>query len=43
MLFLDEMVNKANRKNDFIRELVYDVSKDNRYTALDVQGQLDKN
>lgn len=42
VLFLDEMVNKANRKNDFIRELVYDVSKDNRYTALDVQGQLDK-
>lgn len=30
------------KENDFIRELVYDVSKDNRYTALDVQGQLDK-
>ena len=42
VLFLDEMVNKANRKNDFIRELVYDVSKDNRYTTLDVQDQLDK-
>lgn len=42
MLFLDEMIDKANRKNDFVRESVYDVAKGKNYTALDVQDQLDK-
>ena len=42
MLFLDEMIDKANRKNEFVRESVYDVAKGKNYTALDVQDQLDK-
>ena len=42
MLFLNEIVDKANRKNDFVRELVYDVAKGKRYTTLNVQDQLDK-
>ncbi len=42
MMFLDEMIDKANRKNDFVREAVFDVAKDKEYMTLNVQDQLDQ-
>ena len=42
LLFLEEIIDKANRKNDYVREAVYDATKHQGYTALDVQDQLDR-
>lgn len=40
LLFLEEIIDKANRKNDCVREAVCDAAKHQGYTALDVQDQL---
>lgn len=42
LLFLEEIIDKANRKNDCVREAVCDAAKHQGYTALDVQDQLDR-
>ncbi|EFR44815.1 DUF1003 domain-containing protein [Streptococcus pseudoporcinus] len=39
--YLDEMIASAKLKNEAIREMVNDVSKNNNYAILNVQDQLD--
>ncbi|EGJ27168.1 DUF1003 domain-containing protein [Streptococcus porcinus] len=39
--YLDEMIASAKLKNEAIREMVNDVSKNNNYAILNVQEQLD--
>lgn len=41
LIFL-EIIEAANKKNDHVRETVYDVTKNQHYTTLDVQQQWDK-
>lgn len=41
LLFLDEVITKANEKNDLIRETVHDVSKNLSEANQDIQEQLD--
>ena len=41
LLFAQQVIDKANRKNDFVRETVFDVSKHQDYQALDVQEEWD--
>ncbi len=42
LIFLEEIIEAANKKNDHVRETVYDVTKNQHYTTLDVQQQWDK-
>lgn len=42
MLFLELMIDTANRKNNLVRESFYDITKGKNYTVLDIQEQLDK-
>ena len=42
LIFLEEIIEAANKKNDHVRETVYDVTKNQQYTTLDVQQQWDK-
>lgn len=42
MQLLEEIIDQANCKNEFIREAVHGVANDENYAALDIQDQLDK-
>lgn len=39
LIFLKEIIAKANRKNDYVRETVYDISKNTQYATVDVQEE----
>ena len=41
LMFLQEIVKKANKKNDYVRETVYEVSKNQDYMPLDLQEEWD--
>ncbi|MGT2906363.1 DUF1003 domain-containing protein [Streptococcus dentiloxodontae] len=40
--YLDEVIDKANKKNDYVKATVFDVTKDREFSQLDVQEQLDR-
>ncbi|MGT2929511.1 DUF1003 domain-containing protein [Streptococcus dentasini] len=42
LLFLNQTIERAQVKNDYIRETVYDVTKNKNYETLDVQEVLDR-
>ena len=42
MQLLEEIIDQANCKNEFIREAVHGVANDENSAALDIQDQLDK-
>lgn len=42
LIFLQEIVEKANKKNDYVRESVYEVTKDQDYKPLNLQEEWDK-
>ncbi|MGT2887562.1 DUF1003 domain-containing protein [Streptococcus didelphis] len=41
LYYLNEMIENAKMKNETVREMVYDVSKNKNYSNLNVQEQLD--
>ncbi len=42
LVFLNNIIDKANIKNDYVRETVHEVTKEPQYTAFNIQEQLDK-
>ncbi|MFC6994990.1 DUF1003 domain-containing protein [Streptococcus loxodontisalivarius] len=41
LAFLNGVIDKANRKNDYIKDLVYNVTKNQDFRAQNIQEQLD--
>ncbi|MBM7636935.1 putative membrane protein [Streptococcus saliviloxodontae] len=41
LIFMNSVIEKANRKNDYIKDLVYNVTKDMVFPNQDIQEELD--
>ncbi|MGT2961383.1 DUF1003 domain-containing protein [Streptococcus caballi] len=41
LLYLNKMIENANKKNEYIRETIYDVTKNQDIGPLDIQEELD--
>ena len=41
LIFMKNVIDKANKKNDYVRETVYEVTKNQAYETMDVQEEWD--